>query len=205
VARRLDYLRKPFTDDRFYDVLRRACRRVLQTRLGQAATTREPASALLAESHGVAASHPEELVVPEKGSRVFHVIRLHEIDWIEARDRGVRIHVGKEAFWLRRTLADVERRLDPDMFLRIHRSRIVNRTRITAVKCLWKGEYSLILANGKSLGTGRSYQPVVEAFLEDPGFPGGTSRRRAVIAARRSPIPWPTSSARWQLNGDQRP
>ncbi len=55
--------------------------------------------------------------------------------------------------------------LDPDVFLRVHRSWIVNSERIRTVEPLWKGEYMLQLANGKSLGTGRTYRAVIEAFL----------------------------------------
>jgi DNA-binding LytR/AlgR family response regulator len=106
------------------------------------------------------------LVVQERERGIFHVVRSGEVDWIEAKDGGVLIHVGKQAYPVRHSLAEVEARLDPALFLRIHRSYIVNRTRIVTVKPLWKGEYSVTLSSGRSLGTGRKFQAAIESFLE---------------------------------------
>lgn len=119
--------------------------------------------ALLRELRGQSHSARDRLVIQDKAEDMYHVIRWQDIDWIEAKNRGVLIHVGTQPYYSRQGLTEVERQLDPGLFMRIHRSRIVNRTRVIAVKRLWKGEYSVLLRSGKSLGTGRSYQPVLEA------------------------------------------
>lgn len=160
----LDYLRKPFTDERFFHALDHACTRVEEHR--GATRTHEAISALLAELRERAEQIRDKLVVHEREQGIFHVVRSNDIDWIEAKDGGVLVHVGKQAYPARHTLSNVEARLEPSMFLRIHRSIIVNRTRILAVKYLWKGEYRIALAGGKELCSGRTYQTAVERFLE---------------------------------------
>lgn len=160
----LDYLRKPFTDERFFDALGHACMRI-EEHLGHT-RTHEAISSLLAELRERAAQGRDRLVVHDKERGMFHVVRSRDIDWVEAKDGGVLLHVGDKEYPARRTLADVEARLDPGMFLRVHRSIIVNRKRIVVVKSLWKGEYRLELASGKNICTGRTYQAAVEEFLE---------------------------------------
>ena len=160
----LDYLRKPFTDQRFYDALDHACRRV-QERLERAATHASVRS-LLGEILDQSTQARDRLVVQERERGIYHVVRAHDIDWIEARNGGVVIHVGKLEHPTRLTLAEVEARLDSALFLRIHRSYIINRSRIVMVKPLWKGEYSVTLSSGQSFGTGRTYQAAIESFLE---------------------------------------
>lgn len=160
----LDYLRKPFTDERFYDALDHACRRV-QEHLGHI-TTHQGVLALLAALRERSDRGRDRIVVQEKERGIFHVIRTRDIDWIEANNGGVLIHVGKKAFASRHTLTEMEKRVEPDVFMRIHRSYIVNRTRVATVKPLWKGEYLVTLTCGEPIGTGRTYRAAVEAFLE---------------------------------------
>lgn len=159
----IDYLRKPFTDARFYDALRHARRRV-EERRGSAEAHRGVLS-LLAELRQRTEHDHDRVVIREKESGAYQIIRADTIDWIEVRDGTVLVHAGRAVHASRQTLAEVEQRLDPNVFWRIHRSVIVNRTRIRTVKPLWKGEYLVVLESGKTLGTGRSYRAVVEAFL----------------------------------------
>lgn len=160
----LDYLRKPFTDERFYDALDDACRRV-QERLGHL-TTHEGVLALLEAVRERSGRDHDRMVVREKELGIYHVVWTHDIDCIEANNGGVLIHVGKKTFASRHTLTEVEKRIEPDVFMRIHRSFIVNRRRVITVKPLWKGEFLVTLASGKAIGTGRTYRAAVEAFLE---------------------------------------
>ena len=160
----LDYLRKPFTDQRFYDALDHACRRV-QERLGRVATHASVRS-LLGEILDQSTQVRDRLIVQERERGIFHVVRAHDIDWIEAKNGGVVIHVGKQEYPTRHTLAEVGARLDAGLFLRIHRSYIVNRTRIRTIRPVGKGEYIVDLNTSRSLGTGRTYRRAVEDFLE---------------------------------------
>ncbi|MGH7574550.1 MAG: LytR/AlgR family response regulator transcription factor, partial [Longimicrobiales bacterium] len=159
----LDYLRKPFTDERFFDALEHACGRVRE-RLARE-TTYDAIRSLMSALRQESAQLRDRLVVQEKDRGMFHVVQSQDIDWIEAKNRGVLIHVGEKVYSARQTLAAVEAMLDPNVFLRIHRSFIVNRTRVVTVKPLWKGEYRVTLTSGRSLGTGRTYRAAVKSFL----------------------------------------
>lgn len=161
----IDYLRKPFTDERFYDALRHARRRV-EERRGSTEAHRSVLS-LLAELRQRNEHDRDRVVLREKESGAYQIIRADTIDWIEASDGTVFVHAGRAVHASRQTLAEVEQRLDPTVFLRIHRSIIVNRTRIQAVKPLWKGEYVVVLECGKSLGTGRTYRAAIEVLLDE--------------------------------------
>jgi two-component system LytT family response regulator len=159
----LDYLRKPFNDRRFYDALRHACERVRE-RLGQA-KVHEAVHVLMAEMRQRSAEIRDRLIVEHRDNETIHVVRAQDIDWIEASDGGVKIHAGAQEYVVRLTLAEVESRLDPAVFLRVHRGYIINGTRIDRLKRLWRGEYKVILKTGKEIGTGRTYRDAIEAFL----------------------------------------
>lgn len=92
--------------ERFYDALDHACRRV-QEHLGHI-TTHQGVLALLAALRERSGRRRDRIVVQEKKRGIFHVIRTRDIDWIEANNGGVLIHVGKNAFASRHTLAEME-------------------------------------------------------------------------------------------------
>lgn len=159
----LDYLRKPFTDRRFYDALRHARRRIEERRGYE--EVHHGVRSVLAELRQRTRPGRDRLIIREKEGGAYQVVRTDQIDWIEAKSGVVLVHTGKESHTIRQTLAEIEQRLNSDVFLRIHRSYIVNRTRIRSVEPLWKGEYLVKLASGKTLGTGRTYRAAVEEFL----------------------------------------
>ena len=164
----VDYLRKPYTDARFASALAHARRRVLARRQERAAQSEAPAgrryAPVLATLQG--ARVDPRIAVRDHRTNTWHILRNEEIDWIQAEGSSlVRLHRGKESFSWRRTLAELEETLDPEIFLRLHRSYIVNATRIQQVKALQKGEYALILTDGTVLDTGRTYRDAVERFL----------------------------------------
>lgn len=160
----LDYLRKPFTDERFYDALAHACRRV-EERLGHV-RTRQSVLAMLAQLRQESSDGQDRVVVHGKERGVFHIVHTRDIESIEVKEGDVFIHAGRETHRSRQTLAEIEASLDAVRFLRVHRSRIVNRSRIQRVEWLLKGEYVIILTSGRRVATGRSYRRVIEAFLK---------------------------------------
>ncbi|MBA3968528.1 MAG: response regulator [Gemmatimonadetes bacterium] len=160
----VDYLRKPYTDERFFKALEHARLRAREHRICTASGGPGLRSVLQDLHHSARAV--SRLVIREREKGVFHVLQTEDVDWIEASETGVDVHVGKNNFPWRTTLAEVERRLDPAVFLRLHRSFIVNSTRICTVEPLWKGEYVVGLENGRKLSTGRSYRAIIETFLE---------------------------------------
>ena len=85
-------------------------------------------------------------------------MKTEEIDWIDTVGNYVRLHVGKESHLMRETLNGLESKLDPNKFLRIHRSSIVNIDRVKELQPWFSGEYMVILRDGTQLNMSRSYR-----------------------------------------------
>ena len=148
----LDYLLKPVDADRFAIALRRARKQVqhhgirdlnrrLQSFLDDVQSKRD---------------FTERLVIRVGGRICF--MNVGEIDWIEAADNYVCLHVGSETHLVRETMNRLEKKLDPTQFLRIHRSRIVNIKQIKEMQPLFRGEYDIMLQDGTRLESGRGYR-----------------------------------------------
>lgn len=158
-AHALDYLLKPFDDERFGAALQRARERVRQHRGGDLDRRLQ---ALLDNVRG-GTSYLRRLVVPSGHRSIF--VRTEHIDWIEAERNYVRLHVGGKAHLLRENLTRIASTLDPGMFCRIHRSTIVNIDRIQSVEPLFHGEYQVVLHDGTKLTSGRSYRRGLLALM----------------------------------------
>lgn len=158
-AHALDYLLKPFDDERFDAVLQRARERIRQ-QLGGDLDRR--LQALLESVHGDH-GYLRRLVVPAGHRSVF--VRTEQIDWIGAERNYIRLHVGGRAYLMRENLSRIASALDPKSFCRIHRSTIVNIDRIQAVESLFRGEYLVVLHDGTKLTSGRSYRSNLHALM----------------------------------------
>ncbi|HVZ78364.1 MAG TPA: LytTR family DNA-binding domain-containing protein, partial [Gemmatimonadaceae bacterium] len=93
------------------------------------------------------------IVVKTEGRLLF--VRQDEIDWVEAAGNYVRLHVRGQAHVLRQSMKNMEARLDPSIFVRIHRSAIVNVDRIRELQPWLHGEYVVILEDGTRLSASR--------------------------------------------------
>lgn len=151
-AHALDYLLKPFDDDRFKVTVQRARERLREQRGGE---VHRRLQALLENVRG-GQGYLRRLVVPAGDRRI--LVRTEHIDWIEAERNYVRLHVGANAYLLRENLTRIGAALDPATFCRIHRSTIVNIDRIESVEPLVHGEYRVQLHDGTKLASGRSYR-----------------------------------------------
>jgi len=158
-AHALDYLLKPFDDERFEATLQRARERIRQQQGGD---LDRRLRALLQEARGDR-GYLQRLVVPTGQRSVF--VRTEQIDWIEAERNYVRLHVGGRAYLLRENLSRIESALDPTMFCRIHRSTVVNIDRIQAVETVVRGEYLVVLHDGTKLTSGRGYRRNLHALM----------------------------------------
>jgi two-component system, LytTR family, response regulator len=158
-AHALDYLLKPFDDERFEAALQRARERVRQQQGGD---LDRRLRALLEEVRS-GRGYLQRLVVPAGHRSVF--IRTEEIDWIEAERNYVRLHVSGRTYLLRENLGRIESALDPTTFCRIHRSTIVNIDRIQAVESSLPGKYLVVLHDGTKLTSGRSYRRNLHALM----------------------------------------
>jgi two-component system LytT family response regulator len=104
--------------------------------------------------------------LPIKANGRIVVIRLADIDWIEADRDYVSVHVGGGKTWLmRETIAAVELRLAFSGFVRIHRSAIVNAERVKELRPRDKGEYTVVLNDGTELKLSRNYRAAVERLV----------------------------------------
>jgi two-component system LytT family response regulator len=161
----LDYLLKPFNDERFALALERAKAQIKQRN----ATELSQKLLALLDEHGGGGAEAKETQYLTKfliksASRVFFV-KAEEIDWIEAADYYVQLHTGEKSHLLRETMADLESRLDPKTFLRIHRSTIVNLRRVKEVQMRAGGDYFVVLESGTELKLSRSRREQVEILL----------------------------------------
>jgi two-component system LytT family response regulator len=139
----LDYLLKPFDNARFEQALNRAKSKI--------ALRRDIPRKL------------ERLAIKSVGQVSF--IKLSEIDWIEAADYYASLHVGPKTHLLRRSMADLEQELDPTVFCRIHRSTIVNLSRVRGLKVGEDGEYDVVLEDGIRLRLSRSHRKELQNRL----------------------------------------
>jgi two-component system LytT family response regulator len=150
-ARAVDYLLKPVSAER----LRQA---VARNRFARPVDRRATAAA-----SADAGAYPARLAVPI-GARI-HLVPVHEIDHVLAQANYVELHLGARALVLRETLSHLETRLDPRLFLRVHRSRIVRLDGIVDAAPQASGRFELRLKCGARVLTGRSFQARVQAAL----------------------------------------
>jgi two-component system LytT family response regulator len=158
----LDYLLKPFSDERFDAALHRA-----KARLDERSTSefgQRMMKMLAAEPQ--AQRTWDRLVVKSSGSTRF--IRVAEIDWIEAAGVYVNLHVAGQQLLHRATLHELAGRLDPRRFVRVHRSAIVNIESIVRLEPVSHGEFDVLLKNGARTRVSRSYRAQLENRLGQP-------------------------------------
>lgn len=142
-----DYLLKPVDPERLARALARARARL-------EGPARDPSSP----------SWIEEFWVPHRGE--ITRLQVRDIDFIEAERDYMRLHVGARSYMLHQTITELEQRLDPDMFLRIHRSVIVRKDRVTSFRRTEGGAWEALLRDGRQLRVGRSYAGDARAFIK---------------------------------------
>jgi two-component system, LytTR family, response regulator len=152
----LDYLLKPFDRDRFVKALDHA-----RSSLQRGEFNRQLIRLL---DDRLAARKPLERLVIKAGGRIYF-LNVEEVDWIEAADNYVELHVGRESHLLRETISGLAARLDPARFLRIRHSTIVNIERVKELRPLFRGEYLIVLRDGTELTSSRRYRKNLDAIL----------------------------------------
>jgi len=158
-AQALDYLLKPFAEQRFHVTLFRA-RRSLE--LG---TSHIPDSKLtqLLEQLTRQKEYLERIPVPHKGRFLF--VKTHDLDWIEAEGNYLRLHCDGDSHLVRGNLNEMETKLDPAKFMRIHRSTIVNLERVKEVQPWFKGSHLVVMNNGEQLRLSRYQKDKLRALM----------------------------------------
>ena len=155
----LDYLLKPFDVERFNQALERGRSQV--ERNGEGAGGLQALLEQLARERGPAQAAPRRrwldwVMVKARGRVEF--VRTADIDWIEAEGNYVRLHAGKKAWLVREKIGALEERLDPDTFLRVHRSSIVQVDRLAEMHPMVAGDGILVLRDGTQVKLSRGYR-----------------------------------------------
>jgi two-component system LytT family response regulator len=160
----LDYLLKPVNEERFDAALARV-------RWAMSHAT-DPETAprirgMSADAPGVASPSIGSAVdrLPIKVDGRIIVIRVPDIDWIEAERDYVSINIGGKSWLMRETIAALELRLALSGFVRIHRSTLVNAERVKELRPQDKGEYTVVLNDGTELKLTRHYRSAVERLV----------------------------------------
>ena len=156
----VDYLLKPFDEDRFRTALGRARSRLAEQRADTIDQRLEAVlSALRAREQ-----YADRLLVKSEG-RVT-VEQVEDVDWIEAADNYARVHTARGRYLVREPIKSLERKLNPRRFARVHRSAIVNLARVRELQPMFGGEYVIILSTGTKLTLSRGYR---DAFRDRLG------------------------------------
>ena len=158
----IDYLLKPVTGERFVRALARA-----KARLGARPADEANRQILsLLETIASPRRYMSRLAVRTAGKTIF--VDIEDVDWIEAAENYVQLHAGRAAHLIHVPMNTFEKSLDPEIFLRIHRSVIVNVKRIKELQPALHGEYVITLSSGVRLQSGRTYNEKVKALAENP-------------------------------------
>jgi two-component system, LytTR family, response regulator len=150
----VDYLLKPFTRERLSSAVERVRKEILL------ANQRPNGNGAAGQS---GSRYTNRIVFKSRGRIVF--LPVTDIRWIGAEENYVRISTQTETHLLRETMAHLEEKLDPDMFLRVHRSSIVNLQHIKEVRTEADGEYAVVLVNGEKLTMSRGYRSRINGWL----------------------------------------
>ncbi len=161
-AHAIDYLLKPFSDERFEGAFRRSCRYLL-THGTEDQRTRMNDMALERSGIDQRSGYLARLVIKSNGCVTF--LDVDDINWIEAAGVYVYLHAGTRTHLYRSSVAQLVQRLDPDRFVRIHRSAAVNTSRIGELRSRTHGDYTLVLKSGEELTLSRGYRPQLETWL----------------------------------------
>ena len=157
-----DYLLKPVDPQRFHAALAKAKDALNKRRLDE---TNQKLLHLL-EDLKTRNSFPSRIPIRSDGKLYF--LQLQEIDWIEAAGDYVRIHARGEKHILRETMKSFESSLDPNKFVRVHRSTIINIDQLKELQPFFHGEYCAIMKDGTKHNVSRTYRERIEELFRSP-------------------------------------
>jgi len=161
----IDYLLKPFDDGRFQKALSQARKQIEQQDASELGLKLLRLMGSRDRQSGVR-SYTSRFLVKKAASVLF--VRADEIDWVEAYDNYVRLHVGEKTHLLRQTMTEFEAALDPNQFARIHRSTIVNLDRVKELQPHFN-EQLVILVDGTELKMSRTRKDWLEQWPKRGG------------------------------------
>lgn len=165
----IDYVLKPIDRHRFENAVNRACQRIEQVKRDSTDDS-TPAGNLDLDSDPSAIGQAGLIDGPSKSQRllvktqgVYRIVDVNQIQWIEAADKYVRLHTSDQVFTCRHTMRELETNLDQDLFVRVHRSSIVNIAAIAEIQPHFHGDFKIVLTDQTVLTLSRSYRPTFES------------------------------------------
>ena len=161
----MDYLLKPFSDERFETALEHA-RESLQ-HVAKTDWISRISNLLGEEAPLNQGAGPLERIVLRAGGRVTFV-ELKDLDWISAAGVYLHLHVGGKTHLYRSSISAFLQRLDPHRFVRVHRSTVVNTDRIRELRPRGHGDFTIVLHDGRELTLSRAYRSQLERWLRQP-------------------------------------
>lgn len=156
----VDYLLKPVTKPRLAEAMRRVEER---TTAAHTAETQRRMDSLLEQ---VESTPGRPVTIPVRTAAGVQLVNAGAVLWIEADADHVRIHEAGKTHSVREKLAEMEERLRPHHFARVHRSAIVNVAAVRSIEPIAKGDYFLTLVDGSRVRTSRQYRETVQALLK---------------------------------------
>ena len=156
----VDYLLKPVTKERFCKALARAKSRIQAT-----LASRESGAAVAPGTHASSPRYLQRIAL--KAAESIRLIQIRDVEWFEAHENYIRIHAEQKEYLLHATMNRLVESLDPETFVRVHRSAAVKIDSIREVHTLSPGEYILTLASGARVRTGRSYRETLRSLLSN--------------------------------------
>jgi two-component system LytT family response regulator len=156
----IDYLHKPVTKSRFDAAIARARDRLDRPSL-------KDWNALVAAATSVERSRGVRKRFVVRQGNAHYFVPVEDVEWIDVADNYLRLHAGSRVHFYRGTMKQAEDELDPERFVRIHRSLIVAVNRIKAIRSNESGGHTIEMADGARLRSSRPYGPRVNALLRD--------------------------------------
>ena len=165
----IDYLLKPFDDERFFEAFNRVPWPVQDPENSDPVQQKllhllSELSSNSSSNSRTTSSFPDKLVIKQSGK--IHFVNTSDISHIQAEGKYLHVYTQAETYKIRQTLIEIENKLSPQKFLRIHRSRILNTDFIQEMQHWYKGAYVFILRDGERLISGNSYRKNIEWILQ---------------------------------------
>jgi two-component system LytT family response regulator len=154
----VDYLLKPINPERFARALARALAALERPESGATRKVQE-----FVERVERSRRYLTRFVVRDRSKLSF--VRVEDVDWIDSASNYIRLHVDGRPSFVRETMKSIEARLDPDRFVRVHRSSIINIDRVASIEPSSHGEYIVTMRDGARLTTSRTHSERLRELL----------------------------------------
>lgn len=169
----VDYILKPFTNQRLFQALSHAKSRIDQYSMNEKLKKLlddYQKDEVVKENDAIIHASPNEVDLSKrmviKSMGKIHFVDLHDIYWIEAYDYYIKIHVAERYYLVRKSLKSMEQLLPSSDFFRIHKSSIINVRHLSELESKNNGDYSVTMLNGKQLNLSRNYRSCLEQLLQ---------------------------------------